>query len=109
MNKPIEQAIKAKLNQALSPKYLDVLNESAKHNVPPGAESHFKVVAAASCFEGKRAVARHQMVYAILAQELEGGMQGGAVHALALHLYTPEEWAQKRQAPLSPECLGGGR
>lgn len=109
MNNPIEHAIKTKLHQALTPEYLDVVNESASHNVPPGSESHFKVVAAASCFEGKRAVARHQMVYAALAHELEGGMQGGGVHALALHLYTPEEWAQKWQAPSSPECLGGGR
>lgn len=107
MNNPIQTTIEAKLTCALSAQYLEVINESGQHNVPPGSESHFKVVAAAECFEGKRAVARHQMIYRVLAQELEGGMQGGGIHALALHLYTPSEWAEQQQAPASPKCLGG--
>jgi BolA protein len=74
------------------------------HNVPPGSESHFKVVLAASVFDGQRKVARHQAVYALLGDLMQGG-----VHALALHLYTPEEWAALGGAPASPECLGGGR
>lgn len=109
MEKPIQMALESKLTEALEAQYLEVINESANHNVPAGSESHFKVIAAASCFEGKRAVARHQMVYGVLAHELDAGMQGGGVHALALHLYTPAEWAQQQQAPESPECLGASK
>jgi BolA protein len=28
-------------------------------------------------------------------------------HALALHTYTPEEWAKIDAAPASPTCAGG--
>jgi BolA protein len=31
----------------------------------------------------------------------------GEFHALALHTYTPEEWAQIDTAPASPTCAGG--
>ena len=52
-----------------------------------------------------RAVARHQQVYAILAQEL-----AGSVHALALHLYSPHEWETQQSAlRQSPACLGGSK
>jgi BolA protein len=32
----------------------------------------------------------------------------GEFHALALHTYTPKEWAQVGVAPASPTCAGGG-
>lgn len=34
--------ITRKLTEALQPIFLDVVNESYKHNVPVGAETHFK-------------------------------------------------------------------
>jgi len=56
-------------------------------------------------FMGSRNVARHQQVYAALAEQLQG-----PVHALALHTYTPQEWSQKNEsAPASPDCLGGNK
>jgi len=33
----------------------------------------------------------------------------GQFHALALHTYTPEEWAAQGSAPESPTCLGGSK
>ncbi|TDG12060.1 BolA/IbaG family iron-sulfur metabolism protein [Seongchinamella unica] len=93
------------LNAGLAPEHLLVVNESHMHSVPPNSETHFKVVLVSAAFEGKRKVARHQQVYAILADQL-----AGPVHALALHTYTPEEWAQRQQAaPASPDCLGGSK
>jgi BolA protein len=74
------------------------------HSVPPGSETHFKVVLAADSFEGKRQVQRHQAVYACLAEELKNG-----VHALALHTFSPEEWQQANQVPDSPNCMGGSK
>jgi BolA protein len=101
--KPIESSIHAKLSVSFQPEYLQVTDESHMHSVPPGSESHFKVVLSAAIFAGKRQVQRHQAVYACLAQELQDG-----VHALALHTYTPEEWASA-QVPESPQCLGGSK
>ena len=101
----VRDTIVAKLAQAFSPAHLEVENESHGHNVPRGSETHFRVVIASAAFDGKRAVSRHQQVYAVLADELKGG-----VHALALHTYTPAEWAaQGGGAPASPACMGGSK
>ena len=99
-----ESIIIKKLEQAFSPDHLQVINESASHNVPEGSESHFKVVLVSQSFEGQSAVKRHQSVYAVLAAELQSG-----VHALALHTYLPVEWEKRQSAPISPDCLGGSR
>jgi acid stress-induced BolA-like protein IbaG/YrbA len=40
-------------------------------------------------FEGKRAIQRHQRVYATLGQK----MHTDEVHALSMKTYTPAEWA----------------
>lgn len=102
--KPVEQQILSKLTSELSPVHLEVVNESHQHNVPPGSESHFKVVLVSDAFTGKRQVQRHQMIYGVLAQELNSG-----VHALGLHTYSPDEWSGPMSVPDSPPCLGGGR
>lgn len=102
--KPVEAAIHAKLTAAFAPVHQEVTNESHMHSVPPGSETHFKVVLAAPAFAGKRQVQRHQAVYAALADELRAG-----VHALALHTYSPDEWQANQSVPDSPQCLGGGK
>nr|WP_299243855.1 BolA/IbaG family iron-sulfur metabolism protein [uncultured Halomonas sp.] len=100
----VQARIEDKL-QTLDPGYLAVENESHMHSVPPNSETHFKVILASSRFEGLMPVKRHQQVYAVLADEL-----AGPVHALALHLYTPQEWAARSGvSPDSPNCRGGGR
>jgi acid stress-induced BolA-like protein IbaG/YrbA len=63
----------------------------------PGAEVrvvsdddvHFEAVVVAREFEGKRSLARHQLVYAAL-----GGRMGREIHALSLKAFTPDEWAR---------------
>ena len=101
MSNPIETSIVTKLKEGLSPTELQVVNESFMHNVPPGSESHFKVVAVSDQFADKPLVRRHQLVYQLLQEEL-----AGAVHALAIHAYTDDEWQRQSVAPASPECLG---
>jgi BolA protein len=101
----VQTEIEAKLTAALHPSHLEVINESSNHNVPPGSESHFKVVIVSQAFDGKMLVARHRMINEILADELQH-----KIHALALHTYTPTEWDEiSGQAPVSPPCLGGGK
>jgi BolA protein len=98
----VATTIEEKLRLALSPEVLVVDNESGNHNVPRGSETHFRVVIVSRAFEGKLPVARHQLVYRALAEELRGG-----VHALAITSRTPEEWAKSPEAITSPPCLGG--
>ncbi|GHC24695.1 BolA family protein [Aidingimonas halophila] len=99
----IQARIEDKL-QSLDPDYLSVENESHMHNVPADSETHFKVTLVSERFSGLMPVKRHQQIYAALADEL-----AGPVHALALHLYTPEEWqARGANRPDSPHCRGGG-
>ena len=99
-----ESIITKKLEEAFTPDHLQVINESASHNVPEGLESHFKVVLVSQSFEGQSALKRHQSVYSVLATELQSG-----VHALALHTYLPLEWKKQQSVPNSPDCLGGSK
>jgi acid stress-induced BolA-like protein IbaG/YrbA len=49
---------------------------------------HFEALVIAAIFEGKRSVQRHQLVYGTL-----GKAMGNEIHALALQVFTPEEFA----------------
>lgn len=95
--------IETRLREVFSPTYLDLINESHQHNVPANSETHFKLTLATAAFAGLSRVKRHQAVYAALSEFL-----AGPVHALALHLFTPEEWdARESAVPASPNCRGG--
>jgi BolA protein len=100
-----QSRIESKLQEALSPVHLEVVDESHMHSVPSGAESHFRVLVVSERFEGQGLVARHRTLNQLLREELQGGL-----HALALHTWTPEEWLDKGgAAPQSPPCLGGSK
>lgn len=91
-----------KVTDAIAPEHFELINESHMH-AGPATESHFKVIAVSRQFEGLNPVKRHQRIYGVLADELKAG-----VHALALHLYTPDEWRlAMEEAPDSPSCRGG--
>lgn len=83
----------------LQPQHLEVLDESHMHS--RGLETHYKAVIVSTQFAGLNAVKRHQRAYAAVGELM------GQIHALALHTYTPEEWAQQGAAPASPTCKGG--
>jgi BolA protein len=101
----VKMTIEKKLLASFQPVYLQVDNESHLHSVPPDSETHFKLVIVSDVFSSLRAVARHQAVYKVLADELQHG-----VHALALHTYSPVEWQQRgQQSPDSPDCMGGSK
>lgn len=100
----MQQQILDRLRGGLEFSHLEVINESSGHNVPAGSETHFKVVAVSAAFAGLSAVKRHQAIYALLREPLSSG-----VHALALHTYTPDEWAMQGAAPESPACRGGSK
>ncbi len=99
MRKKIESIIASEVR----PERLDVIDESSKHNVPAGAESHFKLIIVADTFEGRSLLQRHRHINSLLAAELTGG-----IHALSLNTLTPAEWAARGgKVDDTPPCLGG--
>ncbi|MAF16917.1 MAG: transcriptional regulator [Marinomonas sp.] len=99
----VENEISETIQRAFNVHHIELENESYKHNVPEGSESHFKLTLVSNVFVGKRAVQRHQLVYGALTDQMK------KIHALALHLYTDEEWEARRyESPQSPNCMGGG-
>jgi len=86
----VASAITRKLEQALAPENLTVVDESHRHaghaGAPAGGESHFKVEVVSAEFDGKSRLERQRLVYQILSEEL-----AGPVHALSVTTRTPAE------------------
>lgn len=55
-----------------------------------GDGDHFEATIVSAAFGGKSMVQQHQMVYAAL-----GDLMQGAVHALSLRTFTPQEWSKQ--------------
>ncbi len=87
---PDRKDISDSLQKAFQPTHLIVEDESARHagheEAAAGGGTHFSVTIVSAKFNGLSRVARHKMVYAVLAKEFEGGL-----HALAVKALTPEE------------------
>jgi acid stress-induced BolA-like protein IbaG/YrbA len=71
--------VKALIQQGLPSAHVEVNGED---------HTHFEALVVSADFAGKRAVARHQMVYAAL-----GARMGREIHALSLRTLTPEEYS----------------
>jgi acid stress-induced BolA-like protein IbaG/YrbA len=69
---------------------LEAKLENCEVNVQ-GDGSHFDVTVIGVMFDGLRAVKKQQLVYAVLSEEIASG----AIHAVNMKLYTPQEWAQQ--------------
>jgi acid stress-induced BolA-like protein IbaG/YrbA len=59
----------------------------AEVRVASDDDTHFEALIVSSAFNGKRSLARHQLVYSTL-----GELMGREIHALSIQAYTPEEW-----------------
>ncbi|GAB3184448.1 BolA family protein [Hydrogenophaga aquatica] len=66
---------------------------ACEHLEVSGDGRHWAAVIVSAAFEGKRLIARHQLVYATLGQRI----QTDEVHALSMKTYTPAEWAAQQQ------------
>ena len=86
----VEAQIRQRLEEALAPQRLDIMNDSAAHAGHAGdngtGESHFSLFIVSDAFEGKNRVARQRMVYQAL-----GDLMQGTIHALALRMVAPSE------------------
>jgi BolA protein len=81
------------LRQTLSATVVEVDDESALHVGHAGAASgggHYRVTVVSPLFEGQSRVARHRMVYNVLAAEMRQ-----TIHALALTTLAPSQRTKK--------------
>lgn len=87
---PVGQDIQGRLEAALSPDYLAVIDDSEKHRGHAGhderGESHFTVEIVAAAFAGQSRVARQRAVNTAL-----GDLLAERVHALAIKARAPGE------------------
>jgi acid stress-induced BolA-like protein IbaG/YrbA len=65
---------------------------ACEHLALEGDGRHWYATVVSAEFEGKRAIARHQKVYATLGNK----MKTDEVHALSMKTFTPAEWAAQQ-------------
>lgn len=83
------ELIKQKLNEALKPELIEIIDDSAAHAGHAGAKKgggHYNVTIIAELFEGKTLVQRHQLIYQAL-----GELMKKEIHALGINALTPSE------------------
>ena len=77
-------------------------NDSAKHAVPEGSETHFSVTIVSPMFEGVKLIERHRLVQNLLSEELKCN-----VHALSITAKAPSQWTESPVLNTTPACAGG--
>ena len=79
--------IRERLEAALSPESLEIIDESHKHagHASAGGAGHFEVKIVSKAFEGKSPVQRHRMIF-----DAMGDLMQTEVHALSIQADTPQ-------------------
>jgi BolA protein len=87
---PVATEMLRRLNSALSPSSIELIDESEQHRghggYNPAGESHFTLVVESAAFAGKNRVERQRLVYAAL-----GELMRERVHALSIRASAPGE------------------
>jgi BolA protein len=87
---PVATEMLARLNSALSPTMIELVDDSEQHRghggYNPAGESHFTLNIESPVFAGKNRVERQRMVYAAL-----GDLMDARVHALSIRATAPGE------------------
>lgn len=88
----VAATIRQRLEAALAPSRLDLVDDSQRHaghaGARPGGESHFRLTVVAAAFAGLGRLERQRLVHGAL-----GDLMEGPVHALSIRALTPEEEA----------------
>lgn len=87
MSATMVEQIRERLQQALAPEELDVLDEGHKHAGHANAgKGHFHVRIVSAAFAGQLPIKRHRMIYAALQ-----GLMDNGIHALSIDAKAPTE------------------
>ena len=85
---PVATEMLRRLNSALSPSFIDLVDDSEQHRGHgghnPSGESHFSLEIESAAFAGKSRVERQRMVYHAL-----GDLMKKRVHALQIRARAP--------------------
>lgn len=85
---PVATEMLARLNSALSPTRIELIDDSEQHRghggYNPAGESHFSLNIESPTFAGKTRVERQRMIYAAL-----GDLMRQRVHALSIRATAP--------------------
>jgi BolA family transcriptional regulator, general stress-responsive regulator len=90
MNAQVMAQMRSALERALSPRSLEIIDDSARHAGHAGARGggHFRVTLVSEAFRGRSQLERHRLVYAAVAP-----LMSASVHALNIVARTPDEAA----------------
>ena len=69
---------------------LEIINDSDKHSVSPGSETHFRIFLVSEEFKGKTKVQIHQEIYKLFLSEM-GNKHENKLHSLSIITKTPDE------------------
>lgn len=81
--------IRDRINQALAPVHLEIIDDShlhAGHAGAAGGGGHFSVRVVSEKFSNHKLIDRHRMVY-----QAVGDLMPAEIHALSITAITPEE------------------
>lgn len=81
--------IRTRLEDALDPEHLEIIDESARHAGHAGAASgggHFIVHIVSAAFAGKNLIQRHRLVY-----DAVDDIMHTEIHALSIQAKSPDE------------------
>lgn len=86
----VAEELRERLEQALQPKLLEIVDESAKHHGHAGwregGETHFRVHVVSSAFDGLSRIDRQRLVHGAATDLLRE-----RIHALSIRALTPNE------------------
>lgn len=81
--------MRARLEAALQPESLQIVDEGHKHVGHEGAKDgrgHFHVIVVSDHFRGQSPIQRHRLIYQAM-----GSLMQSDIHALSIDAFTPEE------------------
>lgn len=86
----IKEEIELILRERLRPTYLEIQDESWKHegHAAAGGGGHFQLTVVSKCFEGVNLISRNRLVFDTLRTLMQSD-----IHALSIKAKTPEEWS----------------
>lgn len=87
------EMLRQRLETALAPESLEIIDDSHKHagHSSAGGMGHFTVRICAAAFEGKPLIQRHRLVYDSVADLMQT-----EIHALSIQATTPAKTATVR-------------
>ena len=91
--------LRQKLEERLHPLRLDLEDESYRHVGHGASGAHVRVFIICPAFKGRSLIARHRMVYEVLADHLHKD-----VHALSIVARAPEEVEEVPRQPDAPSA-----